>query len=100
MPPEDPDRDPVDLLAEDFAERFRRGERPSVSEYAERHPDLADQLRDLLPAVAQMEQLKQLRRVATVDVEDSPPDRLGDFRIIRELGRGGMGVVFEAVQES
>ena len=26
--------------------------------------------------------------------------RLGDFRIIRELGRGSMGVVFEAEQES
>lgn len=98
-PPDDPERDPVDLLAEEFADRFRRGERPSISEYVERYPDHADQLRDLLPAVAQMEQLKQLRRVAT-DVEESPPDRLGDFRIIREVGRGGMGVVFEAVQES
>lgn len=100
MPADDPDRDPVDLLAEEFAERFRRGERPSVSEYAARHPDLADQIRDLLPAVAQMEQLKQLRRVATAEADDSPPDRLGDFRIVREVGRGGMGVVFEAVQES
>jgi tetratricopeptide (TPR) repeat protein len=100
MPLADPDRDPVDLLAEEFAERFRRGERPSVGEYAERHPEHADQLRDLLPAVAQMEQLKQLRRVATAEPEESPPDRLGDFRIVREVGRGGMGVVFEAVQES
>jgi serine/threonine protein kinase len=89
------DRDPIDVLAEDFADRLRRGEHPSVGAYADAHPEHADQLRDLLPAVAQMEMLKRFRHpVAAL------PDRLGDFRIVRELGRGGMGVVFEAVQES
>src|SRR4051794_26420750 len=91
------DRDPVDVLAEEFADRLRRGEHPSVSDYAAAHPEHAEQLRDLLPAVAQMEMLKQFRHPAA---EPSLPDRLGDFRIVRELGRGGMGVVFEAVQES
>jgi serine/threonine protein kinase len=91
------DRDPVDVLAEEFADRLRRGEHPSVSDYAAAHPDCADQLRELLPAVAQMEMLKRFRHPAA---EKSLPDRLGDFRIVRELGRGGMGIVFEAVQES
>ena len=94
------DRDPVDLLAEDFADRLRRGEHPSIGDYAAAHPAHADQLRDVLPAVAQMEFLKRFRKAATVADSATMPDQFGDFRIVRELGRGGMGVVFEAVQES
>src|SRR5436309_2631709 len=95
----DPDRDPVDVLAEEFADLLRRGEHPSVGDYAAAHPEHAEQLKELLPAVAQMEMLKRFRAPAGV-AEKSLPDRLGDFRIVRELGRGGMGIVFEAVQES
>ncbi|MCS6866018.1 MAG: serine/threonine-protein kinase [Gemmataceae bacterium] len=91
------DRDPVDILAEEFADRLRRGEHPSVSDYASAHPQYAEQLREILPAVAQIELLKRFRQPLG---SSALPERLGDFRIVRELGRGGMGVVFEAVQES
>src|SRR5437764_6069916 len=87
------DRDPVDVLAEEFADRLRRGEHPSVSDYAAAHPDHAEQLRDLLPAVAQMESLKRFRRATGPAEKEQLPDRFGDFRIVRELGRGGMGAV-------
>jgi serine/threonine protein kinase len=100
MPTSD-ERDPVDILAEEFAARLRRGEHPSVSAYAAAHPEHADILRELLPAVAQMEFLKRFRRATGLpDKESALPDRFGDFRIVGELGRGGMGIVFEAVQES
>ena len=94
------DRDPIDVLAEEFADRLRRGEHPSVSDYAAANPDHAEQLRELLPAVAQMEFLKRFRRASGTGDTADLPDRFGDFRIVRELGRGGMGIVFEAVQES
>ena len=48
-------RDPLDALAEEFAERCRRGEAPSVEEYAARHPELAEEIRRLLPTVAFLE---------------------------------------------
>ena len=32
-------------LADEFAERYRRGERPALSEYTERYPELAEQIR-------------------------------------------------------
>ena len=52
------DRDPLDVLAEEFVARYRAGERPPLTEYADRHPDLADEIRDLFPALVEMEQLK------------------------------------------
>jgi eukaryotic-like serine/threonine-protein kinase len=90
-------------LAEEFAERFRLGERPSLQEYIDRHPELADDIREFFPAVAAMEKVKDDRQ-APVEQAASltlpPLERLGDFRIIREIGHGGMGVVYEAEQVS
>jgi tetratricopeptide (TPR) repeat protein/tRNA A-37 threonylcarbamoyl transferase component Bud32 len=94
------ERDPLDQLAEEFADRCRRGETPSVSEYTTRYPEWADQLRDLLPPVALMEQLRRHKQTARAVAADTKLERLGDFRILREVGRGGMGIVYEAVQES
>ena len=49
------DRNPVERLAEEFAERLRRGEHPSLNEYVERYPEWADEIRDLFPALALFE---------------------------------------------
>ncbi|MCA9077190.1 MAG: serine/threonine protein kinase [Planctomycetaceae bacterium] len=102
----DPDRDPVDVLAEDFAERYRRGETPSISEYVGRYPAHAEQIKNLFPSIALLEQMGSHTPVegfdATSTFEDQlpPHHQIGDFEIVREIGRGGMGVVYEAVQHS
>jgi eukaryotic-like serine/threonine-protein kinase len=93
----------LNRLGDEFVERYRRGERPSLQEYVDRHPKLADEIREYFPALAEVEQVKENRR----EVQEPPShiplpalERIGDYRIIREIGRGGMGVVYEAEQVS
>jgi serine/threonine protein kinase/tetratricopeptide (TPR) repeat protein/WD40 repeat protein len=97
----------LERLAEEFVERHRRGERPALVEYADRYPDLAAEIRDLFPALVQIEHLKPLAGDLTgafvpesVPEDGHTPERLGEYRILRQVGHGGMGVVYEAEQES
>jgi serine/threonine protein kinase len=89
-------------LADEFAARYRNGERPALQEYIDRHPELADDIREMFPAMVEIEQAGEDRQDA--EQAAAPPSpalrQLGDFRIIREVGKGGMGIVYEAEQVS
>jgi WD40 repeat protein/serine/threonine protein kinase len=89
-------------LADEFAERYRRGERPSLAEYVERYPSLAADIREAFPALVEVEQVKEDHQEAAEQAGPPTPalQQLGDFRILREVGKGGMGVVYEAEQVS
>lgn len=93
----------VDILASDFLARYRDGDRPAIEDYARRHPALGAEIRRMFPLVASVEKLKidqQVSSNGSATLAGRQLQRLGDFRIIREIGRGGMGIVFEAEQES
>jgi len=92
----------LDELLEEFLAQSRGGDATSVEEFAALHPHMANEIRELFPAAMALEDLKVATTGSTaMSAAHVPPlERLGDFRIIREIGRGGMGVVYEAEQES
>src|SRR5271166_5295247 len=95
-------------LAEEFLERYRKGERPPLKEYFDRHPELVAEIKEVFPAMAMLENIVVVDESLTAPGPESEVERrkrpvlqqLGDFRIIREIGHGGMGVVYEAEQVS
>jgi len=94
-----------DLLAE-ISEKLHAGEPVDAEECASRYPELAEPLRRMLPAMRALADLGVSRsgsgavRGSSLQDTDSVTGQLGDFRIIRQVGRGGMGVVYEAEQMS
>jgi serine/threonine-protein kinase len=89
-------------IVDEFLEQLNGGEQPDIEDYARRYPQLATVLRQMLPAL-QVMHAPPADRAAPSDPSAAPAylaGYLGDFRILREVGRGGMGVVYEAEQVS
>ncbi len=94
-------------VADRFTDEVKQGRSPSIEEYAQRYPEIAHIIRQLFPTLAMLDDLSApVPNDATTSLSNSAEADghvagvLGDFRILRELGRGGMGVVYETEQIS
>jgi serine/threonine protein kinase/tetratricopeptide (TPR) repeat protein len=86
-------------LADDYLRRCRAGEQLTVDEYVSKHPELADRIRELFPAMIAMEQSGP---GATADL--APPTErvgaiIGRYKLLERIGEGGFGVVYMAEQQ-
>ena len=89
----------LDQLAEEFFQRIRRGENPSISEYTQKYPEIAEELQRHLAVLRTLEcGLESLRLNQPVVRELSALSP--DLQIRELIGAGGMGAVWKATQIS
>ncbi|WP_020475373.1 serine/threonine-protein kinase [Zavarzinella formosa] len=97
-PTEDETEDPRLIgIAREYLAELEAGRRPDRRAYEQRHLELQTAVAECLDGMELAHAAGLAMRPAS---RPAAVELLGDFRIVREIARGGMGIVYEAVQVS
>jgi serine/threonine protein kinase/tetratricopeptide (TPR) repeat protein len=94
------ERERLAKILDEYLLGLERGEPVEPEELLARHPDVADRLRGYLSGLALFHKAAVPPWPSAIAGGPELGAVLGDFRLLREIGRGGMGVVYEAMQLS